>query len=323
VNDGTCIGWDTVNVNFMSIPQVNLGSDTSICNGQVLTLDAGFSGYQYLWSNSSTAQSISVTTTGNYWVSMTNGICTVSDSVDVNVITLQPVSLGPDSMVCANVVLNLQSANPQASHTWSTGDTAFSIAASTPGTYWIRDYIGSCEVSDTVNIVHLPSPTVDLGPDTALCGTDQFTLDAVFSNAVSFFWDDGSTNSTRLITERGKYWVEVASSNGCIASDTIEINGLGCEFYIFVPNVFTPNVDKKNTLFFPVGYNIISGNMQIWNRWGEMIYYTDDFNKGWDGTYKGRDCQMDAYVYVIYYSGLAYDGTVDERIKAGTVTLLR
>jgi gliding motility-associated-like protein len=323
VDDGTCIGWDTVNVNFVSVPQVNLGPDTTICNGQVLTLDAGFAGYQYQWSNSSTAQSINVATTGTYGVTMTNGYCTVSDSIDVNVVTLQPVSLGPDSTVCASVVLNLQSGNPQANHIWSTGDTTFAIQASNQGTYWIRDYIGSCEVSDTVNIFHLPSPTVDLGPDTALCGADQFTLFAAFTNAASFLWDDGSTLSSRLITERGKYWVEAASANGCITSDTIEVNGFGCEFYIYVPNVFTPNVDKRNPTFFPVGYNIIAGNMQIWDRWGEPIYYTEDFSKGWDGTYKGRDCQMGAYVYVIYYSGLAYDGTVDERIKVGTVILLR
>jgi len=178
-------------------------------------------------------------------------------------------------------------------------------------------------VSDTVIITHLSSPTVDLGPDTALCGEDEFTLNAAFTNAVSFLWDDGSTLNSRLITDRGKYWIEVTSASGCSAVDTIEINGLGCEFGIYVPNVFTPNLDKKNPTFFPVGYNIVAGNMQIWNRWGEMIYYTDDFNKGWDGTYQGRECPIDAYVYIIYYSGQAYDGTIDERIKVGTVTLLR
>ena len=323
VDDGTCIGWDTVNVNFVSIPQVNLGPDTSLCNGQVLSLDAGFAGYQYLWSNSSTAQNINVSATGNYWVEMTNIYCTVSDSIDVNVITLQPVSLGPDTQVCANVVLNLQAANTQASHLWSTGDTAFSIDAGAQGTYWVQDYIGNCSVSDTMNIVHLPSPAVNLGPDTALCGTDEFTLFATFTNAVSWVWDDSSTFSSRLITDRGKYWIEVISSNGCTAADTIEINDIGCEFYIHVPNVFTPNMDKRNPIFFPVGYNIVAGSMQIWNRWGELIYETNDFNKGWDGSYKGHECPIDAYVYVIYYSGLAYDGTVDERIKVGTVTLLR
>ena len=323
VDDGTCIGWDTISVNFVSVPQVDIGPDTSICNGQVMTLDAGYPGYTYLWSDNSTSQTLTVSASGNYWVSMTNGYCTVSDTIDVNVITLQPVSLGPDTSVCVGVQLNLQSPNPQANHLWSTGDTAFSISAGNAGTYWLQDYIGNCAVSDTMNIINLPSPTVDLGQDTALCGTDEFTLFAYSTNAVSYLWDDGSTISSRLITGQGKYWIEVASLNGCIDADTIEINGLGCEFYIYVPNVFTPNSDKKNPLFFPVGYNIVAGNMQIWNRWGELIYYTEDFSKGWDGTYKGRECQMDTYVYVIYYSGLAYDGTVDERIKVGTVTLLR
>jgi len=289
----------------------------------LLVLDAGFSGYQYLWSTGSTAQNINVTTAGTYSVTMTNTYCTVSDSVDVNVITLQPISLGPDSTVCANIILNLQSANPQANHLWSTGDTAIAIQASNQGTYWVRDYIGSCEVSDTMYITHLPSPTVDLGPDTALCAEDQFTLNALSTNAISFLWDDGSTLPDRLMTQQGKYWIEVTSANGCTASDTIEINGFGCEFYLYVPNVFTPNTDNKNSLFFPQGYNIISGNMTIWDRWGEQIYYTEDFNKGWDGTYKGKDCLMDAYVYVIYYSGLAWDGTVDERTKVGTVLLIR
>ena len=323
VDNGICNGDDTVNVTFSTIPQINLGNDTTLCNGQVLTLDAGYAGYSYLWSTSGTAQTITVATTGTYWLIMTNGICTVSDSINVNVITLLPVSLGPDTSICAGIVINLQSSNPNANHLWSNGDTTVAINASTQGTYWLLDNIGNCIAADTMNIIYLQSPTVNTGNDTSLCGTDELTVQATATGAVSYLWNDGDVNSVKVISSQGIFWVEVTSANGCTARDTLVLNGYGCEFYLFVPNVFTPNGDHNNETFFPLGYNVVSGDMQIWDRWGELLYSTNDLTKGWDGTFKGNECPINAYVWVINYSGIAEDGSLQTKVKVGTVTLLR
>lgn len=323
VDDGICNGDDTVSVNFSTIPQINLGNDTVLCNGQVLTLDAGYAGYTYLWSTSSTSQTINVSTTGTYWLSMTNGICTVSDTINVDVITLLPVSLGPDTTVCTGIILNLQSSNTNANHLWSSGDTTFAINVNNQGTYWLEDNIGNCRVADTMSIAYFPPPTVYIGNDTSLCGSDEFTVQSIATNAISYLWNDGDVNTFKVITAQGIYWLEVISPNGCIARDTLDVNAYGCEFYLFVPNVFTPNGDHNNETFFPLGYNIVSGDMQIWDRWGELLYSTNDLTKGWDGTFKEKECPIDAYVWVINYSGIADDGSLKTKVKVGTVTLLR
>jgi gliding motility-associated-like protein len=183
--------------------------------------------------------------------------------------------------------------------------------------------IGNCIVGDTMNLNYHPSPTVNIGNDTALCGTDEFTVQATSQGAVSYLWNDGDVNSFKQITSQGTYWLEVISADGCVARDTLVIDGFGCEFYLFVPNVFTPNGDKRNETFFPLGYNVVSGNMQIWDRWGELLYETNDLTKGWDGTFKDKDCPIDAYVWVVNFSGYAEDGSLQTKIKVGTVTLLR
>lgn len=88
---------------------------------------------------------------------------------------------------------------------------------------------------------------------------------------------------------------------------------------VFVPNAFSPNGDGHNEEFKAVVPNLRNAELVIFNRWGEVIFRTTDINIGWDGTYKNKDVQEGAYVYVI--SGAGVDGS--EFKRSGTVTLIR
>ena len=96
------------------------------------------------------------------------------------------------------------------------------------------------------------------------------------------------------------------------------------ELIVFIPNVFTPNnlyndKTKVNELFTPVTSNIGSYDFQVFSRWGELLYATTDATKGWDGTFKGRQCQEGVYVYVLKVTSL-----LGKKYKyTGNVTLLR
>ena len=63
--------------------------------------------------------------------------------------------------------------------------------------------------------------------------------------------------------------------------------------------------------------------MEIFNRWGELIYISNDINKGWDGKMTGNDVQNDVYIYKIFYSYFNENGILVQKNKVGTVTLYR
>jgi len=88
---------------------------------------------------------------------------------------------------------------------------------------------------------------------------------------------------------------------------------------IFIPNSFTPNNDGLNDTFTAKGLFIDQFSMEIYNRWGELLYHTSDLERGWDGVYKGTLSPEDTYVYLIQ----ATDTNGREMVKNGTVHLLR
>ncbi len=100
------------------------------------------------------------------------------------------------------------------------------------------------------------------------------------------------------------------------------------EAKIFVPNAFTPNKDGKNEVFIPrailifnqTGNPILDYKFEIYNRWGEQIFESNDLNLGWDGTYKGELCQEGHYVYKV--RALSIDGVTAFNLE-GVLFLLR
>jgi gliding motility-associated-like protein len=87
---------------------------------------------------------------------------------------------------------------------------------------------------------------------------------------------------------------------------------------LYVPNSFTPNGDNVNDKFKVYGVGISTVNVQIYNRWGELIYQWNGLEEGWDGTVANRLAPQDVYAYIIY--GIDNNGNRIKRL--GAVTLL-
>lgn len=106
---------------------------------------------------------------------------------------------------------------------------------------------------------------------------------------------------------------------------TVTIND--CDHSLYVPNSFTPDGNGINDLFLPKGVNAEGFNMKIFDRWGSLIFETNNINNGWEGTFHGNKCQQDVYVWMIKYkipSGLVdVSNTSGEYTLHGKVTLLR
>ena len=88
---------------------------------------------------------------------------------------------------------------------------------------------------------------------------------------------------------------------------------------IFIPNTFTPNGDHKNDIFKIYGTGISSYHLWIYDRWGELLFESDQLFPSWDGTYKGQDLNTGVYVYQVDIT--MWDAT--HIIKKGDVTLFR
>lgn len=206
-------------------PTVDLGNDTLVCSSGTLLLDAGNAGATYQWSDNSTGQTKSVSTSGQYYVTVTGAnTCSASDTIEVMVTPPPPVSLGNDTAICIGESITLSGGNiPGTTVLWDNNATTQSRTISTAGQYTVEvAYTPSCKTVDTINIVVNPLPVVDLGSDTSICGSGTVVLDAENAGA-SFLWDDGSTMQTRTVGTVGQYHVSVVDVNGCAASDTIEI----------------------------------------------------------------------------------------------------
>ena len=93
----------------------------------------------------------------------------------------------------------------------------------------------------------------------------------------------------------------------------------GFDPIVWIPNAFTPDGNDLNDLYEIFTASIKEFHIQIYDRWGEKLFESDNPKVSWDGTYKGKTCQMDAYIYMVQYKG--FDNK--RVIKSGTVTLLR
>ncbi len=211
--------YDTINVTVNPSPIVDLGSDTTVCIGILLDVTTG--GATYYWSDASTNPTLSVSTSGTYWVDVTVGGCTTRDSIDVIINSGPPVvNLGSDTTICGGIVLD-GGANPGATFAWSTGDTTQTIFVSISGTYSV-DVTNACtNVSDSVTITVIPVPVVDLGNDTIVCVGDTVILDAT-TTGVTYSWSTGDTIPTITVNTTGTYSVVLTdTATGCTANDTI------------------------------------------------------------------------------------------------------
>ena len=103
----------------------------------------------------------------------------------------------------------------------------------------------------------------------------------------------------------GDYRLEVYSENELCESETEEysIQVIECRLpAVYIPNAFTPNSDGLNDIWIPKYSWIAKFNLQIYNRWGQLIFETNQFDRGWDGTFCGMASPMGAYIYTIEYT---------------------
>lgn len=226
--------------------------------------------------------------------------------------------LGPDTSSCN--LLTLQIGIPEISgvnYLWNTGFTGSIITTTGFGDYWLELEQNGCKLRDTIKVTPKPKPTVSLGADTSICKYRPVVLKTTVSNYDSYLWNTGATTSSIPVNQTGTYWVTV-TLNSCRASDTIQVLPGDCDIY--VPTAFTPNKDNLNETFGVVDYAAVQYfSMQIFSKWGQLIFSSNDISKKWDGTFKGKNMPNGSYVWMLNYTNSRGRKFYDQ----GTVMLIR
>ncbi len=222
VTMGPCAASDTALVAVNPLPAVDLGPDVSLCEFEVLTLDATYPGATYLWQNGSTSPYLAAGTAGTYSVVVDLNGCTATDSMTLAVYPYPDVYLGEDTSLCAGTSLALAPAVGNATVLWSTGSSQPTLSITTSGTYWIEAVSNGCMATDTITATFIDLGTVDLGPDVSLCpgGAHTFTLNVPGATVT---WPDGSTSTSWTTGTAGPVTVSVSLA-GCTVQDSATVS---------------------------------------------------------------------------------------------------
>ncbi|MBC7920865.1 MAG: gliding motility-associated C-terminal domain-containing protein [Ferruginibacter sp.] len=218
----------TAKVTIDAAPVAGLGRDTTLCEGQTLTLKA-YPGsipspqVKFGWQDGSTNATYTVSQPGTYWVEASVGNCRTRDSIVVRY--LSPAGgLGNDTTLCSGNTLTLKANAPGATYVWQDGSTRSQFNVTRTGVYWVDIRAGSCRIRDSIRVDLLPTPSFYLGTDTSLCAGGSLLLSAHNPDqpTARYRWQDGSTGPTYPATVAGIYWADAVLGD-CTFRDSIRV----------------------------------------------------------------------------------------------------
>lgn len=270
---------------------------------------------------------------GKYNVKVTDvgGCDTTLRDITVGITPERFLSLGPDRKKCiGDTALLIPSLPliPGNQYRWSTGDTTNRISVSRGGTYTliVTNTVTGCTDNDDFVYSLAPRPTYDLTKEVPLCDIDDGAMATIAirggASNLSYFWFHSEERTPRvLVSLVGTYRVRISNPEGCELFDTARVV-VRCEPRIYIPDVFTPNGDGNNDVLNVFGDHLTDFEMKIFNRWGEVIFYTNDINQKWDGSYRGSTYPPMSYPYVVSFKSKFFPDRPRES-QRGAVLLMK
>ena len=316
---------------------------TSSATGGITNWSWNFVGSTTTTSSSQNPTNICYNTAGTYSVTLTvtdvNGI---DDSTIINYITVTSCApptggytVSNDTICEGGCVDFTDQSSGATSWLWtfnngspnsSTNQNPTNVCFSTAGTYTIEQIVTNSNGSDTVtsSVVVNATPVISAGFDVTIDLGNSTTLTATGTNG-TYTWSPPTWLSCVICVdpistpdETITYTVTVVDSNGCTTSDEVTVF-VDFDYIIWVPNIFSPNGDGNNDVLFVRGLGVAQFNFFMYDRWGEKVFETQDLNKGWDGSFRGK--KMNNAVFVYYLEATFTDGT--EVSQKGDITLIR
>lgn len=346
-----CTARDSVFVDVKTFVTLEAGPDTTICLTDTIRARPSSDALSYQWT--STPPSVITTqgikfpviqplNSGTTWIKVIAniGLCQARDSFRIVSVPYPTAIAGPKSTICAGDSVQL-TVTAGDRYVWSPSRGLNNPRIQTPiaKPTISTDYVVSVFQSlgcpkpgkDTVPITVIPPVIPSVTNDTTVVIGQPLQLFAAGANNAT--WTASSTptwlNDPNILNPLAiirndigsiMYYVRIYTDEGCEAFDSVRVKIYRTKPDLFVPSVFTPNLDGKNDVFRPIPIGIRKLNFfRVFNRNGKLMYSTEVLQQGWDGTYNGQDQNQGTFVWEAQAE--TYEGT---RIyKKGYVVLLR
>lgn len=309
---------------LMDVEDVIVASDTAICVGETVLLEAVSGADAYLWSNGSTAPSQEVNTEGVWYVEAVFPCGTITDTFNVTVNTdAEETSLLTQEICYYDLPLTLTAPLAYTSLEWSTGETSSTIAVDETGIYSLIAALDCVLYLDTFVVEVISEIPEAVLPDTIYyCpyfGPAVLTGPHGFD---SYSWSNGGVGQEISVIGEGVYTITYEKDCDVYQHDFVTVYFDDCDeglFDIYLPNAFSPNGDGNNDTYGPVCTLCTSFiSLAIYNRWGEQVFYSEHANSRWDGTYQNTDEEVGSYIYI-----MEYIDPIGKKQVSGTISLLR
>lgn len=341
---GCPLGVDSHTVHFKESFAIDIGADTTLCSGDSIRLFSGVihtGDKSYLWSNASgslsdTNQSLETVVLQDQTIILRvsdNVGCVSKDTVQLYQQPIPFIQVPADTVICPgdefeisiNSPLLVTDSIPQSRYV---GDNQMILSPPVPMPYLfsVTDSFG-CVGYDTLNVgfqldYQLAFSVVDsvyFGDELTLEWTTDYTTESIFNTSLLL----GCNNCTSFSLEPEDDFVLdlfTVDSLGCFPKERKDTVGVIYDYLLTVPSAFTPNGDDKNDIFYPVqfGYETLL-EFSIYDRWGNQVFFSNDWDVGWDGTVDGVQVNTNQ-VFVYKVVALRYNG--EEEVRIGRVTLV-
>lgn len=333
-NERNCIATDSLFVRVIPVPVARAGLDTTICYGSNVRL-SGIGGSDDTWYIEGNASPFSTNTvivapeeTTSYVLVSENRCGTDRDTVRIDVSRVYG-SAGPGGVFCAYTPLRVYSAGGSRyrwipSRDFSDPASPSPLLSPRPDVQYsvvVRNELG-CETTVELPVSTYPVSRIAAGKDQIIRFDETAELQASGDPGI-YAWTppEGLTCTTCLSTlakadTTTLYTITLTDEYGCVYTDDMLVIVEGA---LYLPNAFTPNGDGMNDIFVPASVDVVDFRMEIYDRWGELLFISEDARQGWNGKVNGTVAQNDVYIFrVSYRLNSGREGTV-----LGNVTLIR
>jgi gliding motility-associated-like protein len=317
---------------LVNLTHITMNGALGLCTGDSVKLSTTTTFTNYTWSTGQHTPSIEVTHAGSYTVNtIDNNGCKGLDTIKV--LEDSPVAIPlQDTTICSGVSVQLQVTQGNYIYLWtpSSGlnhDNIYNPIANPIGTtiYMASVTNGVCVNTNTVTVFVKPSPVIAVNPKYSVVTQGESVFIHATANDTCYWYPADYLSCTNCNTVMSTpdadvtYTITTTNSEGCTTATTATVH-IQIESTFYIPNTFTPNNDGMNEIFKPLATHIHDYKIDIFDRWGLLIFQSTNLDQGWDGTYKGGKCQQDVYVYKVEYVDDPENRT---HTKAGQVNLIR
>lgn len=327
-----CYRKDNISVTAKPIPNIELGNNLILCKGDSIIVNLP-SIYSYIWSPTTAfsnptaeVQILKPLVETEYFVTATYQNCQIKDSIILQVNNLPQISISGIGSVCRGDLATLTAAGANM-YQWNeesaTSNPIFTVRPQAETIYKLKG-IDAFDCADTTSfkVAIKPTPTIAFTENYIEACIEEMPilLDTLILNSATsynFFF-----NNTVLTDNRanlgGEYYVVATNSIGCSGRDSLYIHSK-CPWGVYVPKTFSPNDDGTNDRFEIFGSNFKILELQVFNRWGEIIYISNHLADTWDGTYAGTIALIGVYPWMLKFENK--EGLI--KTISGSVTVTR